>query len=122
MLLCKGSLKKYAGEEGEAAAARVDREMLRRAPECIRATTRKIAPFKCEDKSYSYFYDTTCPTSQSAIVANMVKEGDINATTINSNGVLARSLDVLGLTKFAPKIYGKEGHDAFFDALRTPTK
>ena len=122
MLLCKGSLKKYAGEEGEAAAARVDREMLRRAPECIRATTRKIRPFKCEDKSYSYFYNTTCPTSQSAIVANMVKEGDVNATTINSNGVLARSLDVLGLTKFAPKIYGKEGHDAFFDALRTPTK
>ena len=122
MLLCKGSLRKYAGEEGEAAAARVDAEMLRRAPECIRATTRKIAPFKCEDKSYSYFYDTTCPTSQSAIVANMVKEGDVNATTINSNGVLARSLDVLGLAKFAPKLYGKEGHDTFFDALRTPTK
>ena len=122
MLLCKGSLRKYAGEEGAAAAARVDAEMLRRAPECIRATTRKIRPFKCEDKSYSYFYDTTCPTSQGAIVANMVKEGDINASTINSNGVLARSLDALGLSAFAPKIFGAEGREAFFDALPKPAK
>ena len=122
MLLCKGSLKKYAGEEGEAAAARVDAEMLRRAPECIRATTRKIRPFKCEDKSYSYFYDTTCPTSQSAIVANMVKEGDVNASTINSNGVLARSLDALGLSALAPKLYGAEGREAFLSALPKPTK
>ena len=52
----------------------------------------------------------------------MVKEGDINATTINSQGVLNRSLDALELSKFAPRIYGKEGHDAFFDALKKPTK
>ena len=121
-MICLGNLNKYAGEEGEAAVARVKAEMLRRAPECIRATTRKIKPFKCEDGSYSYFYDTTCPTSQGAIVANMIKEGDINATTINSQGVLNRSLDALGLSKFAPRIYGKEGHDAFFDALPRPTK
>ena len=122
MMICLGNLSKYAGEEGEAAVARVKAEMLRRAPECIRATTRKIAPFKCDDGSYSYFYDTTCPVSQGALVANMVKEGDINASTINSQGVLNRSLDALGLSKFAPRIFGKEGHDAFFGALRTPTK
>ena len=122
MLLCKGSIKKYGGEDAERAAARIDAEMLRRAPECIRATTRKIHPFKCPDGSYSYFYDTTCPTSQGAIVANMVKEGDVNATIINTCNILNRSLDVLGLTKIAPTIYGKEGHDAFFDALRRPTK
>jgi hypothetical protein len=122
MLLCKGSLKKYAGEEGEAAAARVDREMLRRAPECIRATTRKIRPFKCEDKSYSYFYNTTCPTSQSAIVANMVKEGDINATTINCQGVLLRSIDALGLTGLQPEIFGPSGYEVFLKALKTPGK
>jgi hypothetical protein len=122
MMICLGNLKAYGGEDGEKATARVKAEMLRRAPECIRATTRKIRPFKCEDGSYSYFYDTTCPTSQGAIVANMIKEGDINATTINSQGVLNRSLDALGLSKFAPRIFGKEGHDAFFSALRTPTK
>ena len=121
-MICLGNLKSYGGEEGVKATARVKAEMLRRAPECIRATTRKITPFKCEDGSYSYFYDTTCPTSQGAIVAQMIKEGDINATTINSSGVLNRSLVALELSKFAPKIYGKEGHDAFFDALRKPTK
>jgi hypothetical protein len=50
----------------------------------------------------------------------MIKEGDINASIINSSSILQRTLDVLGLAKFAPKIYGKEGHDAFFSALRTP--
>ena len=122
MMICLGNLKSYGGEEGEKATARVKAEMLRRAPECIRATTRKIRPFKCEDGSYSYFYDTTCPTSQGAIVAEMIKEGDINATTINSQGVLNRSLDALELSKFAPKIYGKEGYEAFFGAIRKPTK
>ena len=122
MLLCKNSLKKYAGEEGEAAAARVDAEMLHRAPECIRATAKKTLPFKCEGGSYSYFYDSTCPTSQGAITSLMIKEGDINATLINSNGVLARSLDVLELAKYAPKIYGREAYNAFFDALPKPTK
>jgi hypothetical protein len=121
MNICIGQLK-AGGAENEKAIARVKAEMLRRAPECIRATTRKITPFKCEDGSYSYFYNTTCPISQGAIVAQMIKEGDVNATIINSSGVLNRSLDVLGLSKFAPKIYGKEGHDAFFDALRRPTK
>ena len=120
MMICKGNLKTYGGEEGAKAVARIDAEMLRRAPECIRATTRKIHPFKCTDGSYSYFFDTTCPTSQGAIVANMIKEGDVNATIINTTGLLNRSLDVLGLTKLAPTIYGKEGHDAFFDALRKP--
>ena len=94
--------------------------MLRRAPECILATKRKTLPFKCSDGSYSYYYDCTGPISQGAIVSKMIKEGDVNASIINSNGVLQRSLDVLGLAKFAPKIYGKEGHDAFFSALRTP--
>ena len=122
MMICRGNLKTYGGEEGKAAIARIDAEMLRRAPECIRATKRKITPFKCSDGSYSYFFDTTCPVSQGALVANMVKEGDINASIINSTGVLNRSLDALGLSAFAPKLYGKEGHDAFFDALRNPTK
>ena len=122
MMICKGNLKTYGGEEGAKAAARIDAEMLRRAPECILATKRKIHPFKCEDGSYSYFFDTTCPVSQGAIVANMIKEGDVNASIINTTGLLNRSLDVLDLAKFAPKIYGKEGREAFFSALRTPTK
>ena len=117
ILLCRGSLKKTGKDD---ILAKLDAEILRRAPECVLATKRKTAPFKCEDGSYSYYYDTNCP----GIPVNMLrcKEGDIDATTINSNGVLARSIDALGLASIAPKIYGKEGRDAFFDALRRPTK
>ena len=120
MRICQTNLRAYGGEEGIKAAERIDGEMLRRAPECILATKKKTLPFKCSDGSYSYYYDCTGPISQGMIVSKMIKEGDINASIINSNGVLQRSLDVLGLAKFAPKIYGKEGHDAFFSALRTP--
>ena len=117
ILLCYGSLSKTGNDKGLAA---LKAEVLRRAPECILATKRKTEPFKCTDGSYSYYYDTNCP----GYPVNMLrcKEGDVDATTINSNGVLGRSIDVLGLTSIAPKIYGKEGREAFFDALRRPTK
>lgn len=119
LLLCYGNLRK-AGKDKELAELKA--EVLRRAPECILATKRKTEPFKCSDGSYSCYYDVTCPTAGGMITSLMIKEGDTDATTINSQGVLNRSLDVLGLQPFAPKIYGKEGHDAFFSALRTPTK
>ena len=56
------------------------------------------------------------------IMSLVCKEGDVDATIINAQNILSRSLDVLELTEVAPKIYGKEGHDAFFGALRNPTK
>ena len=121
--MVRQSLKKHGGEEGQKILARVDGEMLRRAPECIRATVKKIAPFKCSDGSYSYFKTHTCPLSQGALVAmDGVKEGDINATTINSQGVLNQSLYALGLDRVAPSVFDKDALDMFISALPAPKK
>jgi hypothetical protein len=49
-----------------------------------------------------------------------VKEGDINATTINCQGVLLRSVDALGLTGLAPDIFGPKGYEVFLSALKKP--
>jgi hypothetical protein len=87
------------------------------------ATRRKAEPFRCEDGSYSYFWDKTCPVSQGAPVAfDNCKEGDINATNINGHGTLMYSLDALGLRSFAPDLFGAEGYERFLSALKTPTK
>jgi soluble cytochrome b562 len=111
---------KLLGADGEAVVRRIDAEMLPRAVDGIRATIEKITPFKCDDGSYSYFKHCTCPTSQSALVAMEVKEGDINATTINCQGVLLRSVDALGLTGLAPDIFGPKGYEVFLSALKKP--
>ncbi|MBE6645220.1 MAG: hypothetical protein E7612_07580 [Ruminococcaceae bacterium] len=116
ILVCYGAFKKSGNDAG---LARLKAEVLRRAPECILATKRKTLPFKCEDGSYSYYRDSNFPGFPPKML--LCKEGDVDATTINSSGVLGRSLDVLELSKYAPKIYEKEGRDAFFDALRKPT-
>jgi len=115
----KNNLLKAGGEENEKTVQRIDAELLRRAPEGIRATTEKSKPFRCGDGSYSYFWDKTCPTSQSAPVApDGVKEGDINASTINGQGTLNYSLEALSLRSFAPPLFGKEGYERFLSALK----
>ena len=118
----RGNLLKAGGEENLKTVERLDAEMLKRAPEGIRATTRKAAPFRCEDGSYSYFWDRTCETSQGAPVALPIKEGDINATTINGQGTLNYSLDALCLRGVAPTLFGNEEYERFLSALRAPTK
>ncbi len=119
----KANLKKAGGEENEALIRRIDEEMLRCAPECVMATRRKAEPFRCEDGSYSYYWDKTCPVSQGAPVAfDNCKEGDINATNINGHGTLMYSLDALGLRSFAPDLFGAQGYERFVSALRMPSK
>ena len=118
----RANLLRAGGEENLATVKRLDAEMLRRAPEGIRATTKKAAPFRCEDGSYSYFWDRTCETSQGAPVALPIKEGDINATTINGQGTLNYSLDALCLREFAPTLFGNAEYERFLSALRMPTK
>ena len=119
ILVCYGEYEKAGNYEG---LAKLKAEVLRRAPECIRATKKKTTPFKCEDGSYSYYYHQNCPTPGGIPKVVVCKEGDVDATIINSQGVLGRSLDVVGLSNIAPKIYGKNGYDAFFEAVRRPTK
>jgi hypothetical protein len=118
----RANLLRAGGDEDLKTVERLDAEMLRRAPEGIRATTKKAAPFRCEDGSYSYFWDRTCETSQGAPVALPIKEGDINATTINGQGTLNYSLDALCLRDVAPKLFGDKEYERFLSALRMPTK
>ena len=121
--IVRGNLLKAGGEENIKTVERIDAEMLRRAPEGILATAKKSMPFRCDDGSYSYFWDKTCPTSQGAPVAlDHTKEGDINATNINGHGTLTYSLDALCLRKVAPTLFGKEEYERFLGALRHPTK
>ena len=118
----KANLRKTGHPDADKIIARIDAEMLRRAPECLRATVEKIKPFKCEDASYSYYWDMTCPVSQGAPVANCVKEGDLNATLINGHGMLGHTVSVLGLSGLVPTLFKPEDYNIFLSALPTPKK
>ncbi len=83
---------------GEAEAERLRAIVRSNAAEMIRATSRKIAPYRKPDGGYSYNVDGCSWTSQGAPVAVRYSvESDVNATAIATNGTLrnmCRALDI----------------------------
>ena len=83
---------------GDAEAERLRAVVRANAAEMIRATSRKLLPYRKPDGGYSYCVECTSWTSQGAPVARKNEpESDVNATAIATNGTLrciCRALDI----------------------------
>lgn len=114
------NLRTFGGEEGNKTADGIVTEMLRRAPDGIRATAKKVRTFVCDDGSYSYTPEFSSSTSQASRVSLGLKEGDVNATVINCTGVIHNSLRALELNGLYVPLFGKTGYEKFLSAVRLP--
>ena len=91
---------------GEAEVEKLRAELVTRAADMIRVTTKKTIKFRKEDGSYGYTWTYSPARSQWAPVAvPETVEGDVNGGTIALVGVTAHMLQTLGisgLTIYAP--------------------
>ena len=117
-----GNMRRYGDEAIQKEADRIVRELLLRAPEAIRASTKKISEFKKPDGSFSYYKHNTACESQGALVAvpkpegGQPDEGDVNATVIAATSLTSNMFAGLELRDFAIKLYSKDDLKTFLDA------
>lgn len=114
------NLRAFGGEDGCKTADRIALEMLKRAPAGIRSSAKKVRAFLCDDGNYSYFPDRSQPWCQGSRISLGLKEGDVNATTLNCTGVIRRSLMALELGHLYVPVFGEEGYEKFLSALKKP--
>jgi len=83
------------------------------AAEMISVTADKVRAFRKEDGSYSYYPSRSSATSQGARVAmpNVI-EGDVNATSILSNGTPRSLCSALGIPRI-PLFCREDGNEFF---------
>ena len=91
------------------------------APALIRKTGEKIAAFRKQDGSYSYFKRMSSAVSQRAPAAvPRTNEGDVNATTICVGSTVRSMRDALGIPLIP--IFSAEDGDLFFELLDAAPK
>ena len=118
-----GNMRRYGDEAVQKEADEIVRTLLLRAPEAIRATTKKISDFKKPDGSFSYYKHNTACESQGALVAvpkpegGQPDEGDVNATVISATSLTGNIFGALELRDFAIKLYTKDDLKIFLDAI-----
>ena len=118
-----GNMRRYGDDAVQKEADDIVRQLLLRAPEAIRATTKKISEFKKPDGSFSYYKHNTACESQGALVAvpkpegGQPDEGDINATVISAPSITSNIFSALELCDFAIKLYTKDDLKIFLDAI-----
>lgn len=118
-----GNMRRYGDDAVQKEADDIVRQLLLRAPEAIRATTKKISEFKKPDGSFSYYKHNTACESQGALVAvpkpegGQPDEGDINATVISAPSLTSNIFSALELCDFAIKLYTKDDLKIFLDAI-----
>ena len=102
---------------GDETVAKEMRETLKnRAPELIRATTKKFKRFKKADGSFGYKAVGGQATSQSMPVAvKGVEEGDINGATIAVTAILGNMCAALGVNK--PQLYFNSDFEKFMSII-----
>ena len=92
-------------------------ELVRLCPSLIRGTRDKVALFKKADGGFSFYKDHTSTASQGApAAADNFAEGDINATSIASTGVVTNLSAVLGI-KVIP-MFCREDGELFLDIIK----
>ena len=118
-----GNMRRYGDDAVQKEADDIVKQLLLRAPEAIRATTKKISEFKKPDGSFSYYKHNTACESQGALVAvpkpegGQPDEGDINATVISAPSITSNIFSALELCDFAIKLYTKDDLKIFLDAI-----
>ena len=118
-----GNMRRYGDDGVQKEADEIIKELLLRAPEAIRATTKKISEFQKPDGSFSYYKHNTACESQGALVAvpkpegGQPDEGDVNASVISSTSLTGNIYAALELRDFAIKLYTKDDLKIFLDAI-----
>lgn len=118
-----GNMRRYGDEAVQKEADDIVKTLLLRAPEAIRATTKKISEFQKPDGSFSYYKHETACMSQGALVAvpkpegGQPDEGDVNATVISSTSLTGNIFAALELRDFAIKLYTKDDLKIFLGAI-----
>jgi len=110
-----GNLRKFGDNKS---ADGIVAEILKRAPDGIISSAKKVRTFTCEDGSYSYTPEHSSSTSQASRVSLGLKEGDVNATVINCTGVILNSLRALELKDYYVPVFDKSGFEKFLAAIR----
>ena len=101
------NLRNHAGEEGNRLADGVVAELRELAPAAIRKSKEKILPFKKADGAFSYGPKSSSATSQGAPTAiPNSPEGDENATTIATNGLIGNIYRALELSDYRVPPFG----------------
>ena len=108
----------HFGEQSAGEREIVLSTLLYKAPEAIRATIKKIRPFKKDQGSFSYFPDRSSEISQGAPAAvPNTAEGDVNATGICSGGIVTNMYAALDLTEYIVPRFGRAEYERFFEIL-----
>ena len=90
-------------DERESYVKTIRAELLKDAPDCVRAMKGKLLPFRRPDHAFSYYADKQCMVSQGApIAAKGYDEGDANASVIVFGGCNSLIYYALGLTRVKP--------------------
>lgn len=106
------------GEEFTGERERIIATLLSRAPEALKATVKKIRPFKKSQGSFSYFQDRSSEISQGAPAAvPNTPEGDVNATGICSAGIMTNIYAALDLSDYTVPRFGKAEYEIFLEIL-----
>ncbi len=118
-----GNMRRYGDDAVQKEADEIVKELLLRAPEAIRASTKKITEFQKPDGSFSYYKHNTACESQGALVAvpkpegGQPDEGDVNASVISSTSLTGNIYAALELRDFAIKLYTKDDLKIFLGAI-----
>ena len=111
------NLRTYGGEEGNARADEIVKELRRSAPYAIKRSKEKILQFKKADGAFSYGPKGCSPTSQGAPVAYPCAEGDENATTISTCGLVGNIFAALELSSYRVPIFGDREREIYIELL-----
>ena len=96
-------------------------QLIEKTPALINKTREKIAYFRKEDGSYSYFRRMSCAVSQGAPAAvPRTNEGDVNATTICVGSTVRSMREALKIPVIP--IFAPEDGDLFFELLECADK
>ena len=87
------------------------------APYAIRRSKEKILQFKKADGAFSYGPKGCSPTSQGAPVAYPCAEGDENATTISTCGLVGNIFSALELSEYRVPIFGDKERELYIELL-----
>ncbi len=112
------TLTAVGGDEGKKEADKISCELLKLAPEALRATKRKLLLFRKSDHSFSFVPTESSFLSQGMPVAiQHTNEGDVNASVLCTSGTVRRIYLALGLYDFFIPIFSPTGYDKFLENL-----
>ena len=102
---------------GDTEADRLRAIVRANAAEMIRATSKKLLPYRKPDGGYSYCVECSSWTSQGAPVARKNEpESDVNATSIATNGTLRCMCRALDIPR--PQLFCGENFKKFLELIR----